>query len=192
VKKNEKETAAHKLLERVANEEYLAECASLLQKEKHAEEIITEHSVVIFRLGSEWLALSTLIFAEVTDKKSIHRIPHKSDGLLLGVVNLRGQLQLCISLPNILQIINGKKIVEEKKEGRMKMIAIKKGNDRWIFPVDEVYGINRFNISELKNVPVTVTKSSANFLKAIIPWEDKNVGYIDEELLFMSLNRSIA
>ena len=49
-----------------------------------------------------------------------------------------------------------------------------------------------YNIKEkeIENVPVTVTKSSANYLKGIVHWKGKSVAYLDEELLFYSLKRS--
>lgn len=181
--------AANKLLDRIPDKEYIEEWTTLIQKEKLTEEIINEHSVVVFRLNEEWLAISTLIFAEVATRRKFHHLPHRSSRILLGIVNLRGQLKLCISLSNLLEIANTNDRKENEKYNRM--MAIKKDDMQWIFPVDEVYGIFRCNFSHLQNVPVTITKSNANYLKGVFAWEGKSVGYLDEDLLFSHLQRSV-
>ena len=182
---------ANKLLDRVPDEAYIDEWTILVQKEKLAEEVAAEHSVVIFRLNQEWLAISTLIFAEVATLRKIHHIPHRSGLILKGVVNLRGQLKLCISLHNFLEIESIDKKADHQKDKYQRMLAIKREDQNWIFPVDEVYGIFKCDIMHLQNVPVTITKSKANFLKGVFAWEGKSVGYLDEDLLFQSLQRSV-
>jgi len=51
-------------------------------------------SVLIFRLGVEWFGLSAKLFKEVTQTKKIHTVPHRSNQIFLGVVNVRGELLL--------------------------------------------------------------------------------------------------
>lgn len=184
--------SANKLLDRQVNEEYVDEWTALLQKEKPAEDSNTENSVVIFRLNQEWLAISTLVFSEVATSRKIHHVPHKTSTIFLGVVNLKGQLRLCVSLSNLIeieaQIEKGSTKYQEKYH---RMLSIGKNNEYWIFPVNEVYGIFRCDISHLQNVPVTISKSKANYLKGVFSWQDRNVGYLDEDLLIHSLQRSI-
>lgn len=176
------------LLDRPPDDEYLAEWATLLQKEKTIEGTKAEGSVVIFRLFQEWLAFSTLSFAEVADIRKIHRIPHRTNKILLGVVNLRGQLKLTAALHHLLEVESVESSSLDTKTYN-RMLAVRKNEDQWIFPVSEVYGIYRYDVDQLQNVPVTVAKSTANFFKGIIQWKGKSVGYIDDELLFTSLKR---
>ena len=61
-------------------------------------------SVLIFRLGEEWLAFRTHTVAEVTLPRPVHRIPHRSNAVLSGMVNLQGQVQLCVSLHGLLGV----------------------------------------------------------------------------------------
>jgi chemotaxis-related protein WspD len=181
--------SATELLNRAPEKEYISEWTHLLQRERFQDEAaLVENSVVIFRLGGEWLAINTKIFAEIAENKSIHKIPHRSNTVLLGVVNLRGQLRLCIALHTFMDI----ELVEETQKIRNpRMVAIQSGMDKWIFPVDDVFGIYRCDLEHLKNVPVTVAKSTASYLKGMIEWEGKNVGYVDEELLLYSLRRKL-
>lgn len=58
-------------------------------------------SAVIFRIGAEWLALPTAALQEVSNLKRIHRVPHRTGGVVLGVVNVRGELLTCVSLARV-------------------------------------------------------------------------------------------
>ena len=61
------------------------------------------HSVLVFRIGEEWLALAVSVLVEVTPAFPVHSVPQRS-GLLAGVVNIRGELQLCVRLDRLLGI----------------------------------------------------------------------------------------
>ena len=61
-------------------------------------------SVLIFRLGAEWLAFRTRAVAEVTTPRPVHRVPHRSNRIFAGLVNLQGQAQLCVSLHGLLGV----------------------------------------------------------------------------------------
>jgi chemotaxis-related protein WspD len=61
-------------------------------------------SVVIFRVAAEWLALPSDVFKEIAADRLIHSLPHRRNGALLGVVNIRGELLVCTSLKHILGV----------------------------------------------------------------------------------------
>src|SRR5262245_55109050 len=68
------------------------------------EETATDlQSVLIFRLGEEWLALRVQVLVEVTNPRPVRRVPHRA-GLLAGLVNIRGELHLCVRLAQLLGI----------------------------------------------------------------------------------------
>src|SRR3954447_825393 len=60
-------------------------------------------SVLLFRLGDEWLALPVRALAEVTTPRPIHRVPFRG-GLIAGLVTIRGELALCVHLTRLLGI----------------------------------------------------------------------------------------
>lgn len=183
--------SANRLLERSPDESYVDEWTALLAKGQELPRDTHEVAAVLFRLGKEWLAFPALYLSEVTNFKVIHRIPHQRNPVFRGLVNLRGQLRICISLANLLEIKETEETFVHKEIYYKRMIAISKEGNQWIFPVDEVAGVYHFNLEQMKNVPVTVVKSKVNFLKGVIEKHGLNVGYIDEELLFASLQRSL-
>ena len=59
-------------------------------------------SNVIFRIRSQWLALPTHAFQEVAERRPIHSLPHRRQGIVLGLANIRGELLVCVSLGHLL------------------------------------------------------------------------------------------
>jgi chemotaxis-related protein WspD len=69
-----------------------------------AEEAAADlEGVLVFRLADEWLALSVHALVEVTTPRPVHRVPHRG-GLLAGLVNVRGELCLCVHLARLLGV----------------------------------------------------------------------------------------
>ena len=80
---------------------YLQEWTDNLAQ-KPVDENQNESSAITFRLGEETYALSTMVLNDVTHPRQAHRIPHRSNNILSGLVNIRGELVLCISLTGLL------------------------------------------------------------------------------------------
>lgn len=180
---------ANVLLDRQPLMSYTQEWTDLLMKEKKVSKEVLLNTGVVLRLGQEWMALSALVFKEVAENRLIHKLPHRSGPYFLGLANIRGRLRICVSLHKLLDIPAAQEKRESGDNFYEKMIVVERGTDFWVFPVDEVHGVFRFERGDLKNVPVTVAKSTANFLKGMLSWENKRIGVLDEDLLLNSLRR---
>jgi chemotaxis-related protein WspD len=73
-----------------------------------------------------------------------------------------------------------------------RLAVIQDDAGRVVFPVDEVHGIHKYSSSQLREVPATVAKAAATYTQAMLPWNDRAVGCLDDQLLFYTLNRSLA
>lgn len=180
--------AAKVLLHRELPEGYLRDATAHFAQKKSEEEEDAQ-SVVIFRIGSEWMALPTTIFQEVSDNCPLHSLPHHRGGALLGLANVRGELLLCASLAKLLGIEEDSP--SNQGTASRRMLVIQHKGWRLIFPVDEVHGTHRYSHRELKKVPETLSKAETAYTKATLPWRNLTVGCLDEELLFQALNRSV-
>jgi chemotaxis-related protein WspD len=149
-------------------------------------------SVVIFRVASEWLALPTSVVVEVTNLLPIHSLPHRPNGIVLGLASVRGELLVCVSLR---QVIGAELFTAAIHEGRdtayRRLLVIRRDGVRVVCPVDEVHGIHRFQPSELKEVPTTIAKATVTYSTALFPWQGHSVGTLDDQLLFYTLKRSL-
>ncbi|MBW4494242.1 MAG: chemotaxis protein CheW [Oscillatoria princeps RMCB-10] len=180
------------LLERVAPAGYVSEWTDLLAEQKEATAKGTV-PVVIFRLGVEWLALPAGLFQEVTPVSPVRTLPHRSNDILLGLVNIRGELQMCVSLSSLLRLDAapapaGKNINSAVYK---RMVVVEKEGNRWVFPVDEIYGVHRITTEEVRNAPATVSKVPDTYIKGMISWREESVSYLDDELLFYTLNKRL-
>lgn len=154
---------------------------------------LDRHSVVVFRIGDEWLALPTILFKEIASIGVIHSVPHQHNGVVLGLTNIRGELLVCISLRELLgqqQATEHKRDKHHVVDGRF-MVMQREGG-RVVFPVDEVHGVSHFNPHDQSPVPATLAKATATYTRALLPWQQKSVGLLDDQLLFYTINRSFA
>lgn len=151
-------------------------------------------SVMIFRLGDEWLALRVAVLIEVTTMRPIHRIPHRT-GFLAGIANIRGELQLCARLDLALGLRRDSDVtassVSENEGNKSRLIVVQADGERWVFPVDEVDEVFRFPISELGNVPATLSRSHQRFTKGVFQSKGRAVGLLDDGHLFPLLRGKI-
>lgn len=175
------------LLDRPAPEGYLDEWTALLASNKELEDAETA-SLVAFRLGNEWLGLKTRALKEVVTHRPIHAIPHRSNAILLGIANVRGELLLCASLWSILGI---EKAADQNRAAFRRMLVMEHAGESWVFPVDEVDRIYRVGIAAMEGVPVTIAKDSFAYSRAIVRAGERSIALLDEDLLLGALKRSL-
>jgi chemotaxis-related protein WspD len=140
-------------------------------------------SVLIFRISEEWLALPVAVLVEVTTVRAIHRVPHRA-GLLAGLVNVRGELHLCVRLAQLLGIESSAEKVEEKSR---RLLVVRDDGERWVFPVDEVDQVHRLPAHELSRLPATVGRAARHLTHGVFAWRGRKVGSLDVERLFQAL-----
>lgn len=191
--------AARAFFDREAPEGYLEAWSRILE----APEVVVDpdsSSVLVFRLGREWLSLPTTALIEVTPLRPLHRVPHRSVGVLEGIVNIRGQLQLCVSLHSLLGLDSRPTFEPETPDDdtaptTARLLVVERsgdqGADRWVFGVDEVAGVQRVLRHALRSVPATVSQSGARYCQALFDWQDQAVGLLDEARVFDGLRNSI-
>ncbi len=182
--------AGRNLLERALPEEYKEEWGSVLVKKK-GEEPAGAIAVVVFRVESEWMALPAGLFAEIIDDVSIHTLPHRKTPVLLGLVNVHGEIQLCVSLKHLMNLEEETPEKGKAEKSKKRLMVAGKDGEQWVFPVNEIHGIHHFNPGLLQNVPVTIAKCKSTFTKGIFKWEEKHVALLDDELLLYNLKRSL-
>jgi chemotaxis-related protein WspD len=180
------------LLEREPPAGYLREWTQALAEAKDEDRAEEALSVLIFRLGREWLALPTHVCQEVAEMRPIHTLPHRSGPVLLGLVNIRGQIRLCVSLSELLGLATADVTGQRTNhKNRQCLVIVARDSDHWVILVDELYGIQRFHLNAVRNAPVTVAKAMPRLTKGVIDWQDKSLGYLDDELVFLALRKEV-
>ncbi|MDM8550475.1 chemotaxis protein CheW [Desulfobacterales bacterium HSG2] len=199
--------AGRKLLERDLPEEYKNEWTDVMAAEKE-EDLPGTISVVIFRIEEEWLALPTQVLAEIIDPENLrsHSLPHRNNPILIGIINVHGEIQVCVSIRELLDIESvseepapdvfpikdvGNRYQGADRKILKRMIVVNSEGGQWVFPVNEIYGIHRIHPKTFENVPVTVAKAQSTYTKGIFDWQGKHVALLDHDLLLYSLLKNI-
>jgi chemotaxis-related protein WspD len=144
-------------------------------------------SVVVFRVGRDWLALPTPVFQEIVEHRPVHSIPHRRGGIVLGLVNVRGELILCVCVARLLGL--GEIPLVTGSTYRRLLVVAWDGR-RLVFPANEVHGIHRLAPEEPAGAKAAVKPATA-LARTVFRWQDKVVGLLEPELLFSTLNRSL-
>ena len=173
--------------------------------EEPAEPTATaDTGVLVFRLDGEWLALPTAVLVEVTVERRLHTVPHRGGGALAGLVNIRGQLQPCVSLHAILGLAGGPAAPpdlsddgsDDSEAGSRRLIVVERatdrGPDRWVLGIDELAGVHRVGRADLRPVPSTVSQAAARCSSALFEWQDRTVALLDEGRLFDALHDAVS
>ena len=191
--------AARTFFDRDAPEGYLDSWQAILEEPtepaKHADT-----SVLVFRVDREWLALPSAVLVEVTPSRTVHTVPHRAGTALAGLVNIRGQLQLCMSLHKVLGLPGGPRADDGSdgtaEAGTPRLIVMERetphGAERWVVGVDEVAGVHRVGTTDLRPVPSTVSQAAARCSSALFAWQERTVALLDEVRLFETLNGTVS
>jgi chemotaxis-related protein WspD len=188
--------AARSFFERRAPEGYLAEWSRWLAESTgygvggvasgaESEHFLSQDeaaSVLIFRLGEEWLAFRTMTVVEVTLPRPVHRVPHRSSSVLTGIVNLQGQVQLCVSLHGLLGATAG-----PAPSARLVVLRDADRAETWAFTADDVVGVRRVPRSQWRSVPSTLINPAVGFSQAVLSWNGRIVGLLDEKRVFTAI-----
>ncbi|MEO6276304.1 chemotaxis protein CheW [Roseateles sp.] len=135
--------------------------------------------------------MPTPTFAEVAELRSIHSLPNRRSGVVLGLTNVRGELLVCVSLGTVLGLDTPESNRDRQRIAQRRLLVIGGDGERMAFPVDEVHGIHRIDLHDLKEVPGTVARATAPYSKAIFAWQQNTVGLLNERLLLHTLSRSL-
>ncbi len=161
---------------------------SLSQPDRDDE--MGRNAVAIFRLEQEWFALPALMFQSIVPWAAPRPIPHRSNDLLEGLVNVRGELLICVSLARFLNLPHSHTQSSQSAQHRLAIIEYE--GDRWIFSVNEFQGIETIPPPTLLTPPSTVLKATQTYTHSLLPWSDqRTINCLDESLLFEALTRKV-
>jgi chemotaxis-related protein WspD len=179
-----------KLFDRDIPQEYREEWKlNLAQiKEEQAPDLV---SLLVFRLHDEWLALKTIVFHEVTPVKPVHSVPSRSNRRFRGVVNINGEMLLCVSLEALLGLENHQTTAGTPVQVQGRMVVIGPPEGRFVFAVDEISGVQLISPANVRPAPSTISESPIQLVKGVFHLTEQKVGFLDEEKLLEFMNRSL-
>ncbi|KQQ67996.1 chemotaxis protein CheW [Pseudomonas sp. Leaf127] len=152
---------------------------------------VRTRSVLVFRLGDEWLGLATRSLVEVAPMQAIHSLPHQRARALLGVANVRGALVACISLVELLGLDGMTSVAPAGGRIMPRMLIVAAQGGPVVVPVDEVDGIHAMTEQSLDSASLSGTHANARFTRGVLHWKDRSLRLLDEQELLSAVNRSL-
>lgn len=143
-------------------------------------------SMLLFRLGEEWLALATASLAEIAPLQAVHSLPHQRSKVLLGIANVRGALVPCLSLADLLGV---QARAGEQRSGRTlpRMLILAVDGGPVVMAVEEIDGIHRLDPALLGS-----GQDAAHFTAAVLQWRGRSVRVLDDQHLLSAVQRSLS
>ena len=179
-------SSGRRLLDRSAPADYIESWTDLLADEKvAAAAAVAPH--LVFRVGQTWFAVPATSLREITEPRAVRSVPHRPREVLLGLVNVRGELHPCVSLHTLF----GEEAIAPLSRTARFLVARRAGKD-WVFPVDQVEGMHDVTEQDIEPLPATLTNVAVIYTQGLFRSAGKSVAIIDENRLFDALMRGIA
>lgn len=181
--------ASRQILDRRLPPGYQEERTVVMARQKEMVKLGTL-SVMVFRLKNEMFALKTIFFQEAAEVSPVHTIPLKTNRVFRGVVNINGDLLLCVSASELLDLTDEMAVEAAGKVCRRMVVVCREGN-RFVFAVDDILGVYRISPEDLREVPATLSRSTRALTRGIFTADSCNIGLLDEEQFFPAMTRSL-
>lgn len=180
--------AGRQHLDRELPASYLEERTAVMALPKETARMGTL-SVMTFRLASERFALKTIFFEAAAEPQKVHTLPLKVNRIFRGIANVNGELLLCISMADLLELTSEE--MQPAPVAYERMLVVGREGHRFVFPVEQILGVHRVAPEDLGDVPATLSRSARSLTRGIFLLDGLPVGLLDEDRLFPAMTRSL-
>ncbi len=147
---------------------------------------LNSSTALVFRLGQQWLGLPPALVAEVAANPPVRRLAHRTDGRIEGVVNVRGELRLCVSLIELLGL--GRR---GNPPPSARLVLVEDESGPLAFRCDEVRGLLPYTEDSIEAAPDTLPAPMDDCVKALLPSNAGHVALLDGEAVTRLLRKAV-
>jgi chemotaxis-related protein WspD len=152
-------------------------------------------SCFVFRLGAEWLAIPMALLDEVVTTRATHSLPHRRGPVKIGVISVRGDIVVHVSLAGLLGIpddASAPAAANAHRQSAPRVVVLADRRGRVAISVDEVMGIHRYDPVVLRPVPATLGQALVSYASALLAVGDRIVGVLDGTRVLASLSHALS
>lgn len=182
--------AAQRNLQRPVGEGYKREWAAHF-RQAGGDSAQLDASCLVFRIGREWLSLPTTLFVTVAPQARSHRLPHRDQRGLIGIVNVGGTLYPCMSLAALLGIDDSEGVAAAGRHIFARLLVLQWEDQAFALPVADLHGILRYASSAVQAPAATINKGLSRFLSGVVAHQDMHIGLLDAALIGYQLARTL-
>lgn len=143
----------------------------------------TDAAAMAFRVGGEWLAVPLALLASIAPQARPHRLPHRSGGALLGIVNVEGRLVPAVSLAALLGIDTQDTPPPLGRHAFARLLVLALDGQPYALPVDEVHGVLRHEAAAMRPAAAAVDRSPSPLVAGVVADSDLEAVLLDGALL---------
>jgi chemotaxis-related protein WspD len=132
---------------------------------------------------------------EVVGARATHSLPHRRGAVKIGVLSVRGDILVHVSLAGLLGIPDDEAAPPSANGHRRsapRVVVLADGRGRLAISVDEVMGIHRYDPVVLRPVPATLGQAMISYASALLAVGDRIVGVLDGSRVLASLSHALA
>ena len=150
-----------------------------------------DSSVLVFRIGREWLALPTTLFVSVAPQARPHKLPHRGGRGLAGIVNVGGTLYPCMALADLLGVDGNDGEAATGRHTFARLLLMQWEGQAYALPVADLHGIVRYAAGAVRTPAATINKGLTRFLSGVITHQDLHIGCLDATLIGYQFARTL-
>jgi chemotaxis-related protein WspD len=143
-------------------------------------------STLVFRLGAQWLGLPPALVVEVAPNPAVRRLAHRTGGRIEGLVNVRGELRLCVSLVELLGLG-----VRGAGDARARLVLVDDDGQVLAFRCDEMHGLTSYRLDEAQAPPDTLPPALRSCIGGLLPLQQHHVALLDGPALTRLLRQAV-
>lgn len=118
--------------------------------------------VLAVRAGGELIAIPAAEACRVIAPAAVHRVPHRSNAVFLGIANHDGEILMCASIEAALGLAR-----RADEATPSALVVAEHGRERWAFGVDAVVGVVEVTESALRSPPITVSSARSGCVRTL-------------------------
>jgi chemotaxis-related protein WspD len=147
---------------------------------------VGESALLLCRIDTQWFALPPGILVEIAEARPATRIAHRTRGHVAGVVNVRGELHLEVTLAALL----GLTAPAGGSAPRLLLLRDPTGAVS-ACRVDEVRGIVHVDLARLEPVPANLSPLLQGLLRGYVETDGVQAGVVDPAALTRALQEAL-
>jgi chemotaxis-related protein WspD len=175
---------------------FAAAARTLLQRESGAEptpewrapesHLQGRASALVFRLGAQWLGLPPSLVVEVAPNRAVRRLAHRTAGRIEGLVNVRGELRLCVALVELLGLG-----ARAAGDARSRLVLVHDDDQVLAFRCEEMQGLASYPVADAQAPPDTLPAALRGVVAGMLPLDQRHVALLDAAALTRLLRQAV-
>lgn len=183
--------STNSLLDRTPTPELIEEWTAHLASPKDRSEVDEPLALIVFRCTQQWFALAAQMFERICTSRPIRAVPFRTNDTFRGLVNIDGELSLCVSLPAILGFPEMTDC-RRRSSPRRRLCLISYRRERVAFEVDELLGYRKIPRNSFISAPANSIVTPATHTDSFCTLEGKLIGLLDTNKFSASIRRALS